>query len=77
MNWTNIAQGNFNISDHDANSGAGANSGDNLVVGGLAAINALNPASATSAGVNFAPVDQSNTAADLDVLNDMDVVDIL
>lgn len=77
MNWTNILQGNFNISDNDANSAAGANSGNNLVVGGLLSANALNPATATSAGVNLSPISQSNTAVDLDFLNDSDVIDIL
>lgn len=74
MNWTSIIQGNFNISDHDANSAAVANSGGNGVAG-LVALNAANPANATSAAVNLAPVEQSNTALDLDFLNDMDGFD--
>jgi hypothetical protein len=75
MNWTNIAQGNINFSDHDANSPALANSGGNGVVG-VVATNAANPTTATSAAVNLSPVTQSNTALDLDVLNDMDGIDI-
>lgn len=75
MNWTNIMQGNFNISDHDATSAAGASSGNNLVVGGLLSANAFNPATASSAGVNLSPVAQTNTALDFDFLNDTDLID--
>jgi len=75
-NWTTIFQGNANLSDHDANAVSGANSGGNLVVGGLAAINAANPATSTAAAANLAPVTQTNAAADFDAILDPDLIDI-
>jgi hypothetical protein len=77
MNWlqTSIQQGNFNISDHDASSVALANSGQNAVLGGLLAVNAANPATATSAAVNVAPISQSNVAVEVATLFDNDFID--
>lgn len=75
-NWSSIFQGNFNISDNDAVSGAQANSGGNLVAGGLLALNAANPATATSAAVNLSPITQSNLALNLATLFDNDGIDI-
>ncbi len=77
MNWlfSTIQQGNYNISDHDAVSAAQANSGGN-VVAGLVAINAANPATATSAAVNLSPIEQSNVALSFDTLFDNDFIDI-
>lgn len=74
MNWTSIMQGNYNISDHDATSTAVANSGGNGLAG-LVALNVGNTAAANSAALNFSPVSQSNSAIDLDFLNDMDGFD--
>lgn len=72
QNWTNILQSNFNYSSHDAVSGSAANSGNN-VVAGVVAVNALNPANATAAAVNFSPVSQSNAALDVDSILDLDL----
>ena len=75
-NFTTFHQGNFNISDHDANAVSAANSGGNVVAGLLAA-NLGNPATSTAAGVNVAPITQSNTALDLDSIVDPDLIDLL
>lgn len=76
-NWSSINQGNFNISNHDAISLAAADSGQNAVVGGLLAVNALNPATATSLAANVSPITQSNVAASVASLFDNDVIDFL
>lgn len=77
-NFSQIIQGNFNQSSHDANAASAANSGGNGVVGGLIAINALNPATATAAAVNLSPVSQANVASNIDSIFDADTfVDIL
>lgn len=71
-------QANWNVSDHDAEAGAAADSGSNDVLAGLIAINAGNLATATAAAVNVSPVTQVNLALDLDSIIDGDIgADIL
>lgn len=70
LNWTSFYQKNFNYSDNDAVAASLADSGGNLVLGGLVGANILNPATSTAAGVNISPVTQSNLATDLDSILD-------
>lgn len=64
-NWTNMMQANFNQSSHDAAGVSSANTGGNLVFSDLIGLNALNPATATSAAVNLSPVTQANVGTDI------------
>lgn len=72
-NWTGFFQSNVNYSDHDSTATSLANSGGNAVIGGLIGINAANPATATTAALNFSPVTQSNVATDWDSIEDIDL----
>jgi hypothetical protein len=73
-----LKQGNWNVSDNDAEAGAGADSGGNDVIGGLLGINAGNLATATAAAVNVSPITQINLGLDLGAIIDGDLgADIL
>lgn len=70
FNWTSFYQKNVNYSDNDAVAASLADSGGNLVVGGLVGANILNPATSTAAAVNLSPIAQSNLATDFDSILD-------
>ncbi|HSP23620.1 MAG TPA: hypothetical protein VLQ65_00450 [Saliniramus sp.] len=77
-NWTDIMQANFNQSGHDSTAFGSTNSGGNAVLGGLIGLNALNPATATAAGVNLSPVTQANVGADVDsIISAEAILDLL
>ncbi len=71
-----FGQENLNQSLNIAHADSDADSGHNVVFGGLLAINAANPATSTAAAINAAPVTQSNVGFDLDSILDPDGVDI-
>jgi hypothetical protein len=60
--FSSLGQHNFSVSDNDAVSSSGANSGGNSLFGGLVAINAGNPAISIALAINDASISQSNSA---------------
>ena len=71
-----LDQDNVNLGSNSAEAISAANSGGN-VLAGLVAINAGNPATATAAALNVAPVTQTNIAIDPDIIVDSDLLDLL
>ena len=71
-----LDQDNVNLGSNSAEAISAANSGGN-VLAGLVAINAGNPATATAAALNVAPVTQTNIAVDPDIIVDSDLLDLL
>lgn len=73
MNFSSLEQLNANYSTHSAPAAALSDSGGGLVYGGLLAASLLNPATSTAAGVNLAPVTQTNLGSNLDSIIDNDI----